>query len=153
MTDFRERIDVLLGEFLSKQGFVFRARNLSPTSSIEHLFYSSAKCKLMFYSSPRGGEINCMLGSPNAPDEPDAFGKQRNWFYLPELTRSFESLSPAELSAKVPRGFLNTDEKITRIRGELSEELEVAIATLCSHPADLAAWVAQQNAAWTERAK
>ena len=51
------------------------------------VYYRSQDCKLQIYWSSREGEINCMIGPLDAPNEPGLYNRSTKWHYLNEFTK------------------------------------------------------------------
>lgn len=131
----REQLEDLvisvLGNFLKSHRFRLVDRSSDKTGSVTDFVYSSNRCKLRFYDSPRDGEINCLIGALDANDkETRGIGKMKSWFYIRDLLEIGKGMSLKEIQALVGPPTFDPREQLFEISKLLNENLEAACAKL-----------------------
>lgn len=135
--DLESLISEVLGSFLAEHEFVLASIQKAPGGGAIDVVYESADCKLRFYDSRRGGEINCLIGSVTAPNDGDWTAKEnRSWFYLRDLLDVGRGLSLEELQKLMGPPIAERREQLVQIR-------DLLVAGFCNAQKSLRTRVAQ----------
>lgn len=133
--DFSELVQRTLGPFFERNDFELDAVDENSGTDLVVVYLRSPTCKLQIYSSPRNGEVNCMIA---APDTPNASGAERHrgqrWHYISELSGRDAGASVEELlerrRASRDVGPRTTAQQLEDLRDLLESDFTAACAHL-----------------------
>lgn len=111
---FPALVEAKLGAFFEAHGFAADGM-VSAGFRETTLFFRSKDARCAVYESIHNGEVNCLLGPPDAPDKLSSGG----WKYYRALCGDLEGLSEAELIERVPDRFWSDEEMLDEIAGDL----------------------------------
>lgn len=134
-SDFLPVVQHALGPFLERNQFEVDAVDESTENELAVVYFRSHECKLQVYSSPRNGEINCMIATTDAPNEWGAKDSQRDtWRFIHELSGRNAGASVEELLERQrvthDAGPRTDAEQLESIRNLLESDFTAACARL-----------------------
>lgn len=129
--NFDSLISEVLGDFLAEHGFESVSSQATQDGSFFDVIYESTECKLRLYDSRRGGEINCLMGAVNAPNDGDWTTREnRSWFYIRDLLEIGKGLSLEELQKLAGPPVSGRKEQLIQLRDLLVSGLDKALRNL-----------------------
>lgn len=100
---FPQEVQTIIGPLLSSMGFTVDTIDDDVdeggrTGSV--IVYRAPDCKIQVYYSSREGEINAMIGPPDAPNKHGLYDRSRKWHYFNDFADQ-PKLSLEELVQKL----------------------------------------------------
>jgi hypothetical protein len=129
-SEFNELVSSVLGNFLSKHAFRFAGFRGDNGGDLVDVVFESDQCKLRFYDSRRGGEVNCLVGRLDASNEGDWTDKRNGWYYLRGLLEIGKGLPLEELQKLVGPPVTDRREQLVQLRDLLDSGFEKALLKL-----------------------
>lgn len=120
-SDFENKVQLVLSEFLSKNGFKHEQSQDFDGGNETLVVYSSPQCKLRFYRTQRDGEVNCQIGAIGAIN---LDMESSDWLYLSSLLAEGENLSIEELLANVPEKPKSDEDQLREIGIKLKQNFD-----------------------------
>jgi len=117
-SDFEKKVQLVLSEFLSKNGFKHEQSQDFDGGNETLVVYSSPQCKLRFYRTQRDGEVNCQIGAINLDME------SSDWLYLSSLLAEGKNLSIEELLANVLEKPKSDEDQLREIGIKLKQNFD-----------------------------
>jgi len=132
--EFKALIPSLLGHFLSRHAFHAVRSSVDNAGNTVDVVFESNQCKLRFYDSKRGGEVNCLLGRIDADNESSCTDKGSGWYYLRELLEIGKGISLEEVQKQVGPPVSGRREQLLQLRELLEGGFEKALGKLSECP-------------------
>lgn len=126
---FDSEVLAVLGPFLERNGFVIDAVQQGEQNELAVVYFRSPECKLQVYSSPRHGEVNCMIGTSDAPTEFGLSENSEGWHFIRELSGRRTEQSIDDWLSK-PIDFKTVAEQLEEVRELLESDFEAARTAL-----------------------
>jgi len=127
---FAELVSSVLGDFLSRHAFHLVGSHNDGSGDTADIVFKSDQCKLRFYDSRRGGEVNCLVGQIDALNESDWTAKSNGWYCLRGLLEIGKGLSLDESQKLVGLPIADRREQLAQLRDLLNSGFEKALRKL-----------------------
>ncbi|BBZ18614.1 hypothetical protein [Mycolicibacterium gadium] len=125
---FSAEVQSVVGPMLSELGFELDAVDDNVDEGGRRasvVYYRADDCKIQIYQSAREGNINCMIGPVDAPNEIGLHDRSGRWQYLPRFSPQ-PDVPLEELVKSVTFAARSDAEQLERVKTTISENFETA---------------------------